>query len=69
MDYKAIRQAATLYLFEIASFLGVTTRMVCDYESGEVIPSARVKRLYGHVSDNEPEFQEWLTEQMIVKKD
>lgn len=69
MDYKAIRQAANLYLFEIASFLGVTTRMVYNYESGDMKPTASVKRLYGHVSDNEPAFQEWLTEKMIVKKD
>ncbi len=69
MDYKAIRQSVNLYLFEISSFLGVTTRMVYDYESGEGMPSARVKRLYGLASDNDPVFKAWIANQMIMKKD
>lgn len=46
MTYKQIRQAANLSLTEIASFLGVGTRMVRYYESGDRIPSKSVQKLY-----------------------
>jgi len=46
MNYKQIRQAANLSLSEIASFLGVGTRMVRYYEAGERLPGGAVKKLY-----------------------
>lgn len=46
MTYKQIRQAANLSLSEIASFLGVGTRMVRYYESGERRPGGSAQRLY-----------------------
>jgi len=50
MNYKQIRQAAHLSLSEIASFLGVGTRMVRYYESGDRIPSKSVQKLYAALS-------------------
>lgn len=46
MNYKQIRQASGLSLSEIASFLGVGTRMVRYYESGDRVPSKAVKMHY-----------------------
>lgn len=49
MTYKQIRQSASLSLSEIASFLGVGTRMVRYYESGDRIPSKSVEKLYAQL--------------------
>ena len=46
MNYKQIRQAANLSLSQIADYLGVGTRMVRYYESGERVPSKSVEKLY-----------------------
>lgn len=46
MTYKQIRQSANLSLSEIAAYLGVGTRMVRYYESGERVPSKSVQKLY-----------------------
>lgn len=60
MNYKQIRQAANLSLSEIASFLGVGTRMVRYYEAGQRIPSASVERLYNAVKTQSADFRAWL---------
>lgn len=59
MNYKQIRHAANLSLSEIASFLGVGTRMVRYYESRDRIPSQSVERLYGFVSGKDPAFRSY----------
>ena len=69
MTYKQIRQAANLSLSEIASFLGVGTRMVRYYESGDRIPSQSVERLYGLVSAQDHAFKNWLNSQLKTKGD
>lgn len=46
MTYKQIRLAANLSLSQIADYLGVGTRMVRYYESGDRIPSKSVQKLY-----------------------
>ncbi len=68
MTYKQIRQTANLSLSEIASFLGVGTRMVRYYESGDRIPSQSVERLYGAVKGNSPDFKTWLQAQLDPAK-
>lgn len=67
MTYKQIRQSANLSLSEIASFLGVGSRMVRYYEDGQRIPSQSVERLYGQISRNSPDFKAWLKEKVETK--
>lgn len=67
MTYKQIRQAANLSLAEIASFLGVGTRMVRYYESGDRIPSQSVERLYGLVMAKDPAFRAWLRSKLKTR--
>lgn len=62
--YKQIRQAANLSLTQIASFLGVGSRMVRYYESGDRMPSQSVERLYGQISRNGADFKAWLKEKV-----
>jgi transcriptional regulator with XRE-family HTH domain len=50
-NYKQIRQSANLSLSQIASFLGVGTRMVRYYESGGRVPSKSVAKLYGQLEE------------------
>ena len=68
MTYKQIRQSANLSLSEIASFLGVGTRMVRYYQSGDRLPSQSVERLYGAVSAQSPDFKAWLQAQLDPAK-